>query len=157
MSNIKVEETEKVVSIENVENIEETEKVVKEKPYQFKELEFDHIFPMMALIDKIGLDKVMSLMDNKSIMNLLQGNKPKDKDEQLKEIGKAVFAVLQVIISRFKECKNELYAVLSSASNLSVEEVSKLPLKHVSSMIVDFIKKDDFKDFFKETLESMKM
>lgn len=167
MSNTKIEE------IENKEDIEEVKTVVEEKPYKFKELSFDDIFPMMALINKIGLEKVMGLMENKSISNLIQNKKPiklddkgnkvldeegnevVDNEEYMKEVGMAIVAIVQLIISCLGNCRNELYSVLSSASNLSIEEVSKLPLKHVSSMIVDFIKKDDFKDFFQGLLGSM--
>ena len=161
MSNTKIEE------IENKEVVEEVQTVVKEKPYKFKELGFDDIFPMMALINKIGLEKIMSLMENKAIFNLIQGQKPmkideegnevEDKDEYLKQVGMAMVAIVQLVISCLGNCRNELYTVLSSASNLTVEEVSKLPLKYVSSMIVDFVKKDDFKDFFKGLLGSMNM
>lgn len=161
MSNTKIEE------IENKEVVEEVQTVVKEKPYKFKELGFDDIFPMMALINKIGLEKIMSLMENKAIFNLIQGQKPmkideegnevEDKDEYLKQVGMAMVAIVQLVISCLGNCRNELYTVLSSASNLTVEEVSKLPLKYVSSMIVDFVKKNDFKDFFKGLLGSMNM
>ena len=122
---------------------------------------------MMALINKIGLEKIMSLMENKAIFNLIQGQKPmkideegnevEDKEEYLKQVGMAMVAIVQLVISCLGNCRNELYTVLSSASNLTVEEVSKLPLKYVSSMIVDFVKKDDFKDFFKGLLGSINM
>lgn len=161
MSNTKIEE------IENKEVVEEVQTVVREKPYKFKELGFDDIFPMMALVNKIGLEKIMSLMENKAIFNLIQGQKPmkidkegnevEDKDEYLKQVGMAMVAIVQLVISCLGNCRNELYTVLSSASNLTVEEVSKLPLKYVSSMIVDFVKKDDFKDFFKGLLGSINM
>lgn len=161
MSNTKIEE------IENKEVVKEVQTVVEEKPYKFKELGFDDIFPMMALINKIGLEKIMSLMENKAIFNLIQGQKPmkideegnevEDKDEYLKQVGMAIVAIVQLVISCLGNCRNELYTVLSSASNLTIEEVSKLPLKYVSSMIVDFVKKDDFKDFFKGLLGSMNM
>lgn len=159
MSNTKIEE------IENKETVEEVQTVVEEKPYKFNELSFDDIFPMMALINKIGLEKVMSLTENKAIFNLIQGKKPmkideegnevEDEEEYLKQVGMAIVAIVQLLISCLGSCRSELYAVLSSASNLSVEEVSKLPLKHVSSMIVDFVKKEDFKDFFQGLLGSM--
>lgn len=168
MSDTKIEETEKVVSIEEVKQDETVGKnATVEKPYKFKELGFDDIFPMMALINKIGIEKILSLMENKAIFNLIQGQKPmkideegnevEDKDEYLKQVGMAMVAIVQLIIGCLGNCRNELYTVLASASNLTVEEISKLPLKYVSSMIVDFVKKDDFKDFFKGLLGSIEM
>lgn len=158
MNDTKIEEIEKEATVEEIPAVE--------KPYTFRELGFDDIFPMMELINKIGLEKVLGLVENKAIFNLVQGKKPMkideegnevvDEGEYLKQVGIAIVEILKLVISSFKDCKNELYTVLSNASNLSFEEVSKLPLKHVSPMIVDFIKKDDFKDFFQGLLGSMK-
>lgn len=159
MSEKEIEET-KVVSID--------EKVKKEeKPYIFKELDFDNIFPAMNLINKIGLEKVLKLLENQAVMDMFSGKKPtkldeegnevEDKEEYMKQVGKAVVAIFQLVISCLGNCRNELYELLSSASNLSVEEIGKLKLKYVSSMIMDFIKLDDFKDFFKGLLGSMEV
>ena len=144
---------------EKIEVVEE-----KKRPYEFKKLEFDNIFPMMNLIDKIGMEKVASLTDNEAIMNLIQGKKPMKLDEegnevvdneaQMKLLASAIVAIGGLLVKSIKSCRNELYEVLSSASNLSVEEISKLPIKYSYSMIYDFIKKDDFKDFFTEVMDS---
>lgn len=154
------------VKVEEVEIKEEVKEEVK-KPYEFKELSFDNIFPMMNLINKIGIEKLSSLMNNKAIMNLIQGIKPMkideegnevvDSDEEMKQLASAMISIVHLIVSSLGTCREELYEVLSSGSNLSYEEVSKLPLKYVSSMIIDFIKKDDFKDFFTELLGSLGM
>ena len=159
MENVNIEqEKNEELSIINAEI-----KEVK-KPYEFKALDFDCIFPMINLIDKIGIEKVVSLTDNEAIMNLLQGKKPTKLDEegnevvdnelQMKQLASAGVAIGSLLIKSIKTCRNEIYEVLSSASNLSVEEISKLPIKYSYSMIYDFIKRDDFKDFFTEVMNS---
>lgn len=152
-------EQEKIEELSVVAEIKEVK-----KPYEFKELDFDCIFPMVNLIDKIGIEKVISLTDNEAIMNLLQGKKPMKLDEegnevvdnelQMKQLASAGVAIGGLLIKSIKTCRNEIYEVLSSASNLSVEAISKLPIKYSYSMIYDFIKKDDFKDFFTEVMNS---
>lgn len=174
MENVNIEQ-EKIEVIEEMqttadncrveENTAEAEvKKETKKPYEFKELDFDSIFPMMNLIDKIGIEKVASLTDNQAIMNLIQGRKPMkldeegneivDNDAQMKLLASAFIAIGGLLVKSIKTCRNEIYEVLSSASNLTVEEISKLPIKYSYSMIYDFIKKDDFKDFFMEIMAS---
>lgn len=163
MENVNIEE-EKIEELSvTAENTAEVKEEVK-KPYEFKELDFDNMFPMINLIDKIGLEKIVSLMDNPAIMNLIQGKKPMKLDEegnevvdneaQMKLLANAFVAIGGLLIRSIKTCRTEIYEVLSSASNLSVEEISKLPIKYSYSMIYDFIKKDDFKDFFTEVMSS---
>ena len=149
---------------ENTATAEVEVKKETKKPYEFKQLDFDNMFPMINLIDKIGIEKVVSLTDNEAIMNLIQGKKPMkldeegnevvDNDAQMKLLASAFVAIGGLLIKSIKSCRNEIYEVLSSASNLSVEEISKLPIKYSYSMIYDFIKKDDFKDFFMEVMDS---
>ena len=172
MENLNIEE-EKTEEYEVfAENTAESAEVTAEievkketkKPYEFRELGFDDIFPMMNLIDKIGIERVVSLTDNEAIMHLIQGKKPMKLDEegnevvdneaQMKLLASAFIAIGGLLIKSIKTCRNEIYEVLSSASNLSVEEISKLPIKYSYSMIYDFIKKDDFKDFFMEIMDS---
>ena len=172
MENLNIEEEKKeelsVIAANTAEELQTTAEVeVKKetkKPYEFKKLDFDNIFPMMNLIDKIGIEKVVSLTDNEAIMNLIQGRKPMkldeegnevvDNDAQMKLLASAFVAIGGLLIKSIKTCRDELYELLSSASNLSVEEISKLPFKYSYSMIYDFIKKDDFKDFFTEIMDS---
>lgn len=157
MEKVKVEEIEK----------EEMEEKAEEKPYKFRALSFKDIFPMTNLINKIGINKFTSLLSDESIMNLIQGKKPMkideggneivDETEHMKQLASAMITIVNIILESLDSCENELYKVLSSASNLSVEEISTLPIKYVPSMITDFIKKDDFMDFFTELLSSLGM
>ena len=163
--NIEQEKIEEVA--ENNAEVAENNANEKKKPYEFKRLDFDNIFPMMNLIDKIGVEKVASLTDNEAIMKLIQGKKPMKLDEegnevvdneaQMKLLASAIVAIGGLLIKSLKTCRNELYEVLSSASNLSVEEISRLPIKYSYLMIYDFIKKDDFKDFFTEVMDSFEI
>lgn len=170
MENVNIEQEKieelAVVAENTAEELQTTAEVKEEvkKPYEFRELGFDDIFPMMNLIDKIGIEKVVSLTDNQAIMNLIQGKKPMkldeegnevvDNEKQMKLLASAFVAIGGLLIKSIKTCRTEIYEVLSSASNLSVEEISKLPIKYSYSMIYDFIKKDDFKDFFTEIMNS---
>lgn len=60
-----------------------------------------------------------------------------------------VLDVADVILGNISKCRNEVHEFLSNISNLSVEEVKHLPLPDFAEMIIDVVKKDEFKDFFK--------
>ena len=54
-----------------------------------------------------------------------------------------------IVMENISSCENELYDLLSSVSNLSKEDVKKLTMAEFAEMVIDFIKKPDFADFFK--------
>ena len=54
-----------------------------------------------------------------------------------------------VILGNLPKCEKEIYQLLSQTSNLSVAQVKKLNLAQFTEMVIDFIKKDEFKDFIK--------
>ena len=55
----------------------------------------------------------------------------------------------EVVLTNMNKCENEIYQLLSNVSNLSVKEVETLDAVIFLEMIIDFVKKDEFKDFFK--------
>ena len=60
-----------------------------------------------------------------------------------------VLEIAFIFIDNLPNCEQELYALLSQTSNLSVEEIKKQDMAITFEMIVDFIKKDEFGDFIK--------
>lgn len=119
---------------------------VVEKAYVFRKLKASDIPYMTNLLKKIGLNKMTSVLKNENIVGLLKGN----DDENFNMIaGGAIFLeIAQIILEGAGDCE-ELYALLSETSNLSIDEVKDLDLDVFFNMIVDFVKKDEFMGFFK--------
>lgn len=151
-----MEEVKKDVTIEEVETIEKlelTEEVENKKIYEFKKLNADDVFTMVGIISKIGVNKFANVLKSDEIRNLAKDLRDKEeidiKDISLLTGGAVLLEVVQVIFEGLPKCKEEIYTLLSNASNLSIEEVKTLEAVTLFEMIVDFVKKEEFMDFIK--------
>ncbi len=131
------------------------------KKYELRDLNSTDIFSLSRIIKKIGVANFKKCFDNDEIKTAIaaylkgentEGENP-EKDNKLEGLTIAgidvTFEIVNVIFDRLPECENEVYAFLSSLSGLKVEAIQKLPMGDFFDMIIDVIKKPEFKDFFK--------
>lgn len=141
------------------EEIVETVETV-EKPYTFRLLGADDIFLMAKIIKQIGLKEFKACFESKSIKSLIQNlmmdEKKKEEetgeesDSNIISIGVGVaFEAADVILGNLDKCRDDIYQMLSQTSNLTVDEI-RAPGNAVMfvEMVIDFFKKEEFKDFF---------
>ena len=143
--------------IKQTEIIETTCEEVAEKPYTFRRFSSTDIFPMFRIIGKIGLKEFTAAID-KDVLNELVSKFMNNSKEEGTEVSFGDFAVsgtsvilgiADVIFSKLPYCENDIYQILSQTSNLSFDDVKALDGAVFLEMVIDFIKKDDFKDFIK--------
>ena len=128
------------------------------KPYKFRTLGGEDIFLMFKIIGKIGVKEFNAVFENDGIKGLvirLMGEKMANADEgedapsvSVTYIS-AILEVADVLFNNIAKCEKEVFQMLSQTSDLSVEQVKKLPLADFTEMVIDFIKKDEFRDFIK--------
>ena len=131
------------------------------KPYELKTLNAEHIFPMFNIINKIGVTEFKTFIEGdrlKTIISAFKADNTNGEDEDnntngedvVTKLGISIFVELaSIIITNLPKCENDIFHLLSSVSNLSVDEVRKLDLATFTEMIIDFVKKEEFKDFIK--------
>ena len=146
----------------NLEIVETAEAAIPEKPYTFRLLGAPDIFLMSKIISKIGIKECKTCFESDGIKSLIQnamvdkaqkdGNDTDDgNDTNIISAGAEVALELaSVILTNLPKCENDIYQMLSQTSNLSVEEI-KAPGNAAMflEMVIDFIKKEEFRDFFK--------
>lgn len=132
---------------------EETTEVVK--PYTFRELGAPDIFLMSKIISKIGIKEFKACFEADGINNLIASMAVEEKKEggnaNIVSIGAGVaLEIASVILANLPKCEADIYQMLSQTSNMSVEEI-KAPGNAVMffEMVIDFIKKEEFRDFIK--------
>jgi hypothetical protein len=77
-------------------------------------------------------------------------NESVDENEQMMYVGfNIIFEAVEVIMNNLPSCEQEIYAFLAGLSGMKVKEVANLPLATFTEMIVEVLKKEEFKDFFK--------
>lgn len=141
-----------VVQNETVETVESVD-----KPYTFRLLGAPDIFLMAKIIKQIGIKEFKACFESDGITSLIQNamdeKKAKGKDDNTNVIGVGVGVALEiadVILGNLPKCENDIYQMLSQTSNLTVEEI-KAPGNATMfiEMVIDFIKKEEFRDFLK--------
>ena len=134
---------------EIMEQEQATEQIEEAKPYTFRELSTKDIFPMFKLLNKIGIKE---LKDNESLKNtifMFMGGTTNGKID-VQKIGIDIFLEIASLITEcIPKCENELYTLLASVAEVSVEDIKTQSPAVTFEMIVDFVKKEEFKDFFK--------
>ena len=138
-----------------IEGMEATEQVQTEKPYTFRRLSTQDIFPMLRLLNKIGLKDLRDNDNVKGIIMLMTSATGRQMD--VNKLGMDVFLEIAcLIVDNIPKCEVELYTILSTTSDRTVDEIKAQDMAVTFEMIVDFIRKEEFGDFFKVVLKLFK-
>ena len=127
----------------------ETETVAK--AYELRRLTADDVFPMFQIISKIGIKEFKGCFESPEVMRIIKSaaSDGKGRDEVQASVGMAVaFDLAGIIVSNLASCKNDIYQFLAQLSGMTTKEIAGLPMMTFFEMIVDVIKKEEFKDFF---------
>ena len=124
--------------------------VEQAKAYELRKLTAEDVFPMFQIISKIGLKEFKHCFDSPdvkaAVANVASGA---DGQADLTAVGVSVaIDMASVVISRLGSCKNDIYLLLSQLSGMTTKDIAELPMVTFFEMIIDVIKKEEFKDFF---------
>ena len=132
-----------------------------ETTFELRELKSSDIFPMFKIMGKIGFKDLKDRLTPDKVKELTSMFKQDetadadqkesvDTDEQMMFIGfNVIFEVVEIIMGNLPSCEQEIYSLLAGLSGMKVKEVANLPLATFTEMIVEVLKKEEFKDFFK--------
>lgn len=132
-----------------------------ETTFELRELKSSDIFPMFKIMGKIGFKDLKDRLTPDKVKELTSMFKQDetadadqkesvDADEQMMFIGfNVIFEVVEIIMNNLPNCEQEIYSFLAGLSGMKVKEVANLPLATFTEMIVEVLKKEEFKDFFK--------
>lgn len=126
------------------------------KPYQFRALCAEDVFPMFNIISKIGIREFKAVFSNVDDMKkmLAFANAPQEEKanamSDIIEAGLSVaFDVAGILFGNVGKCEKEIFSFLARISDLDEQGVRGLSMPQFFEMILDLVKKDEFKDFFK--------
>ena len=143
-----------------------------EKTYELRPLTSKDIFPMSAIIAKIGMDELKSCFSEdlmKAVAKLCTDKVAvlADDSENEEEIAEAKNTVMEILTSdigtfgglaidvaniifrNLPKCENDIYTLLSNLSGMKRAELEDMSPAMFVSMIIDVVRMDEFKDFFK--------
>ena len=132
-----------------------------ETTFELRELKSSDIFPMFKILGKIGFKDLKDRLTPDKVKELTSMFKQDetadadqkesvDADEHMMFIGfNVIFEVVEIIMNNLPSCEQEIYSFLAGVSGMKVKDVANLPLATFTEMIVEVLKKEEFKDFFK--------
>lgn len=121
------------------------------KAYELRGLTADDMFPMFQIISKIGVKEFKKCFESPEVMQIVKdaASSDKSKDDAIASVGlTVVLDIAGIVMSNLSNCKNDIYLLLSQLSGMDAKEIAKLPMSTFMEMVIDVIKKDEFKDFF---------
>lgn len=114
--------------------------------YTFRKLEARDVFPMFKILGKIGVNEFADL-DVSKIMSKVGENGASNINTA---VGISVLLeITNVVLNNLPKCEKEIFQLLSDTSNLTVDQVRSLDFGTFTSMVIDFIQKEEFLDFIK--------
>ncbi len=126
-----------------------------ENKYEFRKLESKDVFLMTKIISKIGINNFGGCLEKDSVKSAIKkmtgkGEKDNENENAFTLIGITVsMEIADVIFSNLDKCQNDIYKLLSQTSNVKFSEFESMDAVVFLEMVVDFIKKEEFKDFFR--------
>lgn len=129
--------------------------ITTDKVYTFRKLNSTDLFLMFKIVGKIGINEFSKSFDAETVKDMVKLTKGAQGAATAVGISVAL-EVANVVFGNLPKCENEIYLMLSNTSNLTVEQVKNLDFATFTEMVLDFIKKEEFKDFIKVVLKSFK-
>ena len=112
--------------------------------YTMRKLCSKDIFPMSKIIDKIGFSELKTCFESDKVRQLAKQGDTK----ALETAGMAVmFDIGGIIIGNLQYCETEINNFLADLTGLTVEEIRNVSLADFAEMIIELVKKDEFRDF----------
>lgn len=124
----------------------------EEKAYTLRGMTADDVFPMVKIISGIGMKEFKAAFeteDMKAAIASMTGGEAEGEKPNAAAIGITIAVnIADVIFSNLPKCKADIYKLLSGLSGMAVKDIAALPMPVFMDMVVDTIKKEEFRDFF---------
>ena len=128
-----------------------------DKTYTLRTLKADDTFLMLKLIKKIGIKEIKNCFESPDVKEAIAIGVNGDGEINFAAVGMTVaLEIASLVVSNLADCREELYQLLSALSGLKREEIAEMPMVDFAGMIMDVVKKEEFRDFFQAVFKSSK-
>lgn len=119
------------------------------KAYELRTLCAEDVFPMFKIISKIGIKEFKSCFESEDVKEAIKSATNGENQNDLEVIGIGVaLEIASVIMANIPQAKEDIYLFLAQVSGMSKDDIRNLPISTFTEMIIDVVKKEEFKDFF---------
>ena len=128
------------------------------KAYTFRKLNSTDTFLMFRIVGKIGINEFTACFEKDAVKKMIATVVGGNQKDATAVVGiSVILEVANVIMGNLPKCEAEIYQILANVSGMSVEDIKALDFATFTEMVIDFIKKDEFKDFIKVVSKSFKL
>ena len=123
------------------------------------------LFLMTTIISKLGINDFIKCINSDGVQGLINSITEKTKNNKKEEnanddtikvgIGVAL-EIANIILTNLYKCEKEVYQLFANLTDKAPEEIKDLDIDVFLEMIITFVKKDEFKDFFKAASRFLK-
>lgn len=112
--------------------------------YTLRDLTAADVFPMFKIVSSIGVKEFKNAFEADDV-KAMTGTKNKPSAAS---VGITIAVnIADVVFSNLPRCEDDIYRFLSGLSGMSTKEIAALPMDVFMDMVVDTIKKEEFKNF----------
>ena len=103
---------------------------------------------MLRILSKIGISELKECFSSQEVAKAISKATESGKDVDLSAVGVSVaLDMAGIIVDNLPKCEQDIYLFLSQLSGLKPQEIAEMDAIVFFEMIVDVIKKPEFKDF----------
>ena len=118
--------------------------------YTFRKLNSTDTFLMFKILGKVGISDITGCFEKESVKQMITNVRKGNAEDAATMVGfSVILEIANVIIGNLPKCEAEVYQMLANVSGMSVEDIKGLDFVDFTEMVIDFIKKEEFKDFIK--------
>lgn len=117
------------------------------KEYTLRNLQAKDVFIMSRIIGAIGIEEFKYAF-SADFINSITSDLNGDEKDITSAVGvEMFFEIAGIVVSNLPKCEKDVYAFISSLSGIPAKDVETLPMNTFFQIIIDVVKKDEFKDF----------
>lgn len=123
-----------------------------EMKFELRGLKSDDMFPMFAILSKIGFKDLKNSLTPDRVTELATAFQKQDGDanDMSTYLGfNIMIEAVEIIMKNLPSCKVEIYTLLSSLSGMTAKQIADLDMVTFTEMVIAVVQKEEFKDFFK--------
>ena len=125
--------------------------------FELRKLQATDLFSMVKIINKVGIENIKNAINVDEINKVKGQLNGENSDKLMGELGlNVVMSVVTVLFERLPLVESELYHFIGSVANMKDKEVAKLEINDFMALVIAILKKEEFKDFFKQALQLIK-
>lgn len=115
------------------------------KPYTLRKLKTKDVFLMTKIIKEIGVEEIKNTFKSMDFSDVIAD----ENEVDFSSIGMGVMLDLgTLLICNLHKCEKIMYEFLGNLSNKTIVEIAEQDPAMTMDMIIDIVKKEEFRDFF---------